>query len=145
MAARAHIAMLVAAAALAGPASAKVYTEVRPRVSLLGGYDDNVPLDGTGGDYFGRAQPGLRLDIYGDHRMHVDVDCQASLARLGHPEKFREVSPSDFATGEQCAAGYTERLSPRLQVHLRPRALSCSSRSAALLPLSPKRRCRRAC
>src|SRR6184192_823719 len=123
MAARASTALLVVAAAFAaGPASAKVYTELRPRVSLLGGLDDNVRLDATGGDYFGRAQPGLRLDIYGDHRMHIDVDCQASLARLGHPERFRDASPSDFATGEQCAAGYAERLSPRLLLHLRSRA-----------------------
>src|SRR5437879_4144313 len=122
MAARASIAMLVAAAAFAaGPASAKVYTELRPRVSLLGGLDDNVPLDGSGGDYFGRAQPGLRLDVYGEHRMHVDLDCQASLARLGHPEKFG-MSSGDLATGEQCAAGYSERLSPRMQVRLRSRA-----------------------
>src|SRR5881275_119181 len=123
MAARASTALLVVAAAFAaGPASAKVYTELRPRVSLLGGVDDNVALDATGGDYFGRAQPGLRLDIYGDHRMHVDVDCQASLARLGHPEKFRDTSSSDFATGEQCAAEYSERLSNRLQVHVQSRA-----------------------
>src|SRR5947209_9628509 len=121
MAARAHTAMLVAAAALAGPASAKVYTEVRPRVSLLGGYDDNVPLDATGGDYFGRAQPGLRLDIFGEHRMHIDLDCQGSIARLGHPEHFG-LGSSNFATGEQCAAGYAERLSNRLVLRLRSRA-----------------------
>jgi hypothetical protein len=124
MATRASIAMLVAAAAVlaARPASAKVYTEVRPRLSLLGGLDDNVPLDGTGGDYFGRAQPGLRVDIYGEHKMHVDFDCQASLARLGHPDRFREVSGSDFATGEQCAVGYKENLSNRLQVRVQSRA-----------------------
>jgi hypothetical protein len=121
MAARASIAMLVAAAGTFGfaeGANAKVYTELRPRMSLLGGLDDNVPLDGTGGDYFGRAQPGLRLDIYGDHKMHVGVDCQASLARLGHPDRYRAVSPSDFATGEQCAGAYSERLSNRMQVRV---------------------------
>jgi len=124
MAVRASIAMLVAAAAVlaARPASAKVYTELRPRVSLLGGVDDNVALDASGGDYFGRAQPGLRLDIYGDHRMHVGVDCQASIARLGHPDRFREVSDADFATGEQCAASYKETLSNRLQVRVESRA-----------------------
>jgi hypothetical protein len=122
MAARAHIAMLVAAAAcgFAAGANAKVYTELRPRLSLLGGLDDNVPLDGSGGDYFGRAQPGLRLDVYGEHRMHLDLDCQASLARLGHPEKFG-MSSGDVATGEQCAAGYSERVSPRMQVRVRSR------------------------
>jgi len=125
MSARASIAMLVAAAGtfgFAGGANAKVYTEWRPRLSLLGGFDDNVALDATGGDYFGRAQPGLRLDIYGDHRMHVGVDCQASLARLGHPDRFREVSSSDFATGEQCAAAYHERLSNRMNVRVESRA-----------------------
>src|SRR5256885_16504943 len=103
MAARASIAMLVAAAGTFGfaeGANAKVYTELRPRMSLLGGVDDNVTLDGSGGDYFGRAQPGLKLDIYGDHKMHVGLDCKASLARLGHPDRIREVQPSEFATGE---------------------------------------------
>jgi len=124
MAARASIAMLVAAAAIlaARPASAKVYTELKPRLSLLGGVDDNVALDASGGDYFGRAQPGLRLDIWGEHRMHVGVDCQASLARLGHPDRFREVSSSDFATGEQCGVSYKESLSNRLQVRVDSRA-----------------------
>ena len=125
MAARASIAMLVAAAGTFGfaeGANAKVYTELRPRMSLLGGVDDNVTLDGSGGDYFGRAQPGLKLDIYGDHKMHVGLDCQASLARLGHPDRFREVSSSDFATGEQCAGSYKEYLSNRLQLRVESRA-----------------------
>src|SRR3954463_11956412 len=121
MAARTNIAMLVAAAALAaGPASAKVFAELRPRMTLLSGVDDNVALDGAGGDYFGRAQPGLRLDVFGDHRMHVDLDCQASLARLGHPEKFG-MSSGDVATGSQCVAGYSERVSPRMQIRMRSR------------------------
>src|SRR4051812_4121345 len=122
MAARTNIAMLVAAAALAaGPASAKVYAELRPRMTLLSGVDDNAALDGTGGDYFGRAQPGLKLDIFGDHRMHVNLDCQVGLARLGHPDRFSARTDSQFGTGEQCEGGYTERWSPRLQMHLRSR------------------------
>ncbi|MFL5424910.1 MAG: hypothetical protein ACJ783_07730 [Myxococcales bacterium] len=122
MAARTNIAMLVAAAALAaGPASAKVYAELRPRMTLLSGVDDNVALDGTGGDYFGRAQPGLKLDIFGEHRMHVNLDCQVGLARLGHPDRFSARTDSQFGTGEQCEGGYTERWSPRLQMHLRSR------------------------
>src|SRR5437764_11760086 len=119
MAARASIAMLVAAAGTFGfaeGANAKVYTELRPRMSLLGGVDDNVTLDGSGGDYFGRAQPGLKLDIYGDHKMHVGLDCQASLARLGDPDRFREVSSSPFASGDPGAASYKEYLSNRLQL-----------------------------
>jgi hypothetical protein len=125
MAARIHIARLVAAAAVvataAGPASAKVYAELRPRMTLLGGVDDNVALDGTGADYFGRAQPGLKLDIFGDHRMHVNLDCQVGLARLGHPNRFEAHTESQFGTGGQCEGGYTERWSPRLQMHLRSR------------------------
>jgi hypothetical protein len=122
MAARIHIARLVAAAALAaGPASAKVYAELQPRITLLGGVDDNVALDGTGGDYFGRAQPGLKLDIFGDHRMHVNVDCQVGLARLGHPDRFSAHTESELGTGAQCEGGYTERWSSRLQMHLRSR------------------------
>jgi hypothetical protein len=119
MAARSSIAVLAWAFALAaGPASAKVYTELTPRMSLLGGVDDNVALDGTGGDYFGRAQPGLKLDIFGDHKMHVGVDCQVGLARLGHPDRFSAHTDSEFATGEQCAGGYSEHWSPRLLVHM---------------------------
>src|SRR3954465_1369999 len=122
MAARTNIALIVAAAALAaGPASAKGYAELRPRMTLLSGVDDKVALDGTGGDSFGRAQPGLKLDIFGDHRMHVNLDCQVGLARLGHPDRFSARTDSQFGTGEQCEGGYTERWSPRLQMHLRSR------------------------
>src|SRR3954463_439255 len=125
MAARTTIATPRAAPAVvsnaAGSASAKVYAELRPRMTLLSGVDDNVALDGTGGDYFGRAQPGLKLDIFGDHRMHVNLDCQVGLARLGHPDRFSARTDSQFGTGEQCEGGYTERWSPRLQMHLRSR------------------------
>src|SRR5205814_10219217 len=34
-------------------ASAKVYIEFRPRMSMMGGYDDNVRLNGSGADAFG--------------------------------------------------------------------------------------------
>ncbi|MGE5047108.1 MAG: hypothetical protein ACM3PC_00965, partial [Deltaproteobacteria bacterium] len=61
----------------AGSAAAKVYIEWRPRVSLMGGFDDNVQLNGNGGDGFGQAVPGIKLDIFGDHDLHMDVDCQA--------------------------------------------------------------------
>jgi hypothetical protein len=121
MATRTHIAMLVAGAcAAAGPASAKVYAEWRPRASLLAGFNDNVPLDGSGGDFFGRAQPGLRLDVFGDHQLHLDLDCQASVARLAHPERFA-LSSGTLATGEQCAGAMRTRISPRTALHFTTR------------------------
>ena len=113
MAARIHTTLLVAVAALAaaGPASAKVYVEWRPRISLFAGLNDNVPLDGSGGDAFGQARPGLKLDIFGDHQLHIDVDCQAGIGRLLHPERFAEGGA--FASSEQCIASYRDRFSPR--------------------------------
>jgi hypothetical protein len=114
---RVGVALLVAACcAAAAPASAKVYAEWTPRVSLLAGGDDNVPMNGTGGDFFGRAQPGLRLDLYGEHQMRVDLDCQASIARLAHPDRF-QLDSGDFATGEQCRGWYRQRVSPRTSLH----------------------------
>jgi hypothetical protein len=77
-----------AALLLAGGASAKVYIEWRPRMTLLAGYNDNVLLNGSGADSFGQAVPGIKLDLFGDHNLHVAVDCQAGLARLAHPESF---------------------------------------------------------
>jgi len=113
VAARIHTTLLVAVAALAaaGPASAKVYVEWRPRISLFAGLNDNVPLDGSGGDAFGQARPGLKLDIFGDHQLHIDVDCQAGIGRLLHPERFAEGGA--FASSEQCIASYRDRFSPR--------------------------------
>ncbi len=114
MAARKHIALHVALAALlaAWGASAKVYVEWRPRMSMMGGYDDNVRLNGMGGDAFGQAVPGLKLDLFGEHDLHVDLDCQAGLARLAHPEEFG-LSSGAFASSERCALGSKVRLSPR--------------------------------
>src|SRR5437870_3435546 len=114
MAARIHTTLLVAVAALAaaGPASAKVYAEWRPRVSLFAGFNDNVPLDGSGGDAFGQARPGLRFDLFGEHQLHVDVDCQAGIGRLLHPDKFT-LEGGAFASSEQCIGNYRDRLSPR--------------------------------
>src|SRR5438128_10730603 len=79
--------MLAAAIAVAGPAGAKVYVEWKPRASLFAGFNDNVLLDGSGGDGFGQARPGIRLDLFGDHQFHIDVDCQAGIGRLLHPDK----------------------------------------------------------
>jgi hypothetical protein len=122
MAARLHIPLLAAALfAAAAPASAKVYLEWKPRASLLSGYNDNVLLDGSGGDGFGQARPGVRLDLYGDHRLHADLDCQAGIARLLHPERFPQTG-SSIATSEQCIAHYRQRWSTRTSSHLELRS-----------------------
>ncbi|MFL5311061.1 MAG: hypothetical protein ACJ79H_11470 [Myxococcales bacterium] len=119
MAARAHIPALVALAALAAaaPASAKVYVQWKPRASLFAGFNDNVLLDGSGADGFGQARPGIRLDLFGDHQFHVDVDCQAGIGRLLHPDKFA-LDGGAFATSEQCIAHYKDRWSTRTSSHV---------------------------
>ena len=118
MATRVHIPLLVALSALAaGPAGAKVYVEWKPRASFLAGFNDNVLLDGSGADGFGQARPGIRLDLFGDHQFHVDVDCQAGIGRLLHPDKFA-LNGGAFATSEQCIAHYKDRWSPRTSSHV---------------------------
>ncbi len=118
MARRVHIPLLVALSALAaGPAGAKVYVEWKPRASFLAGFNDNVLLDGSGADGFGQARPGIRLDLFGDHQFHVDVDCQAGIGRLLHPDKFA-LNGGAFATSEQCIAHYKDRWSPRTASHV---------------------------
>lgn len=108
------LALLVAFAALlaAGGASAKVYIEWRPRLSLMAGYNDNVLLNGQGGDGFGQAVPGLKLDLFGDHNLHVGVDCQAGLARLANPRSFN-LSNDSFAANETCSLATKVNLSER--------------------------------
>jgi hypothetical protein len=71
---------------------------------MMAGLDDNVQMNGSGADSFGQAVPGIKLDIFGDHQLHVDVDCQAGLARLAHPQEFG-LSSGAFATNESCALG----------------------------------------
>jgi len=119
VAARVHISLLVAVSALAaaGPASAKVYVQWKPRASLFAGFNDNVLLDGSGADGFGQARPGIRLDLFGDHQFHVDVDCQAGIGRLLHPDKFT-LNGGAFATSEQCIAHYRDRWSTRTSSHV---------------------------
>jgi hypothetical protein len=119
MAPRLHLPMLAALSVLAaaGPAPAKVYLEWKPRVSLLAGYNDNVLLDGSGADGFGQARPGLRLDLYGDHQLHADLDCQAGIGRLLHPDRFAQDGGA-FASSEQCVAHYRDHWSPRTATHL---------------------------
>lgn len=119
MAARKHIALHVASAALlwaAWGASAKVYLEWRPRLSLMAGYNDNVELNGSGADGFGQVVPGLKLDIFGEHNLHVDLDCQAGLARLQN----RPPSGGDiYANSETCGVGTRLNMSPRDKLVLR--------------------------
>ena len=110
-----------AALLLAGGASAKVYIEWRPRMSLMAGYNDNVLLNGSGSDSFGQAVPGIKLDLFGDHNLHVTVDCQAGLARLAHPQSFG-LSSGAFATNETCTLGTRMRLSPRDKLEIRSNA-----------------------
>jgi len=117
------LALLAAAVPLlaAGGAAAKVYIEWRPRISLMGGFDDNVQLNGKGGDALGQAVPGLKLDLFGDHDLHLDADCQAGLARLAHPEEFG-ISSGAFATNETCGVGTKVKLSTRDKLQLRTTA-----------------------
>jgi hypothetical protein len=118
MAARLRVPLLVAAVlGAAGPARAKVYLEWKPRASLFAGFNDNVLLDGSGGDGFGQARPGIRLDLFGDHQFHIDADCQAGIGRLLHPDKFA-LNGGAFATSEQCVAHYKDHWSPRTATHM---------------------------
>jgi len=107
-----------AALLLAGGASAKVYVEWRPRLSLMGGYNDNVQLNGSGGDSFGQAVPGLKLDIFGDHALHVAADCQVGLARLANPESFG-ISSGTFASSETCLLDTRVHLSEQDKLQIR--------------------------
>src|SRR6266851_2804042 len=109
MATRVHIPLLVALSALAaGPAGAKLYVEWKPRASFLAGFNDNVLLDGSGADGFGQARPGIRLDLFGDHQFHVDVDCQAGIGRL-----LRAGQTQVFST--RLSAEVDHAVSPRAQ------------------------------
>src|SRR5919204_197183 len=118
-----RLAPLVAFASLlaARGAEAKVYLEWRPRMSLMAGYNDNVLLNGSGADGFGQAVPGLKLDVFGEHNLHVDVDCQVGLARLAHPQEFG-LSNGAFASNETCALATRVNLSPRDKLQFRSNA-----------------------
>ncbi|TMB39261.1 MAG: hypothetical protein E6J58_07535 [Deltaproteobacteria bacterium] len=118
-----RLAPLVAFAALlaAGEAGAKVYVEWRPRISLMAGYNDNVLLNGSGADGFGQAVPGIKLDLFGEHNLHVAADCQAGLARLAHPQEFG-LSSGAFAANETCTLATRVHLSPRDKLQFRSSA-----------------------
>src|SRR5207248_1986062 len=118
---RAQLLVALAAVLAARGASAKVYIEFRPRMSMMGGYDDNVRLNGAGADAFGQAVPGLKLDLFGEHQLHVALDCEAGLARLAHPEEFG-ISSGAFAASETCALGTRVHLSSRDRLVLKSSA-----------------------
>jgi hypothetical protein len=126
MAMRKHndiIVLHVALAALLAASGAAADTETvwQPRVSVMGGYDDNVRIDGTGGDGFGQISPGLKLDIYGDHHLRVGFDCQVGLARLARPDEFGFSSNRVFAD-ENCALDTKVNLTARDKFLLRASA-----------------------
>ena len=115
MAMRKHILVLhVALATLffAGEAAADTQWEWRPRVAAVGGYDDNIKIDGSGGDGFAQLAPGLKLDVFGEHQFHVNLDCQAGIAHLVHPEKFG-IDQGAFASNESCLFGMKDHLDAR--------------------------------
>ncbi len=118
MTARVQIALFLVVLFSAWGAGAKVYIEFRPRMSMMGGYDDNVTLTGTGGDAFGQAQPGLKLDLFGEHDLHLNLDCQAGLARLAHPQEFG-LSSGAFAANESCGLETKVHFSPRDKLEVR--------------------------
>jgi hypothetical protein len=85
------IVLLVALAGFLKTAVASADTETvwQPRISLVGGYDDNVLVTGAGGDGFGQISPGLKLNVYGEHQLRVGFDCQVGLASLTRPNQFQ--------------------------------------------------------
>ena len=115
MAMRNHIKVLLVAlgvAGVGGPALADTQWEWRPRVSAMAGYDDNVQIDGAGGDGFGQIAPGLKLDVFGEHQLRVNFDCQVGLARLQDPNEFGFTSGTIFAN-ENCGMTTRVNLSAR--------------------------------
>lgn len=121
MATRSQLIAALAVLLAAQAASAKVYVTLRPRLSLMAGYDDNVMLDGRATDSYGQAIPGLKLDLFGEHDLRLDLDCQAGIARLAHPERFG-LSSSAFSSNESCAMSTRGRFSPRDTMRLMLRA-----------------------
>lgn len=108
----AALAMCVAALLWARPAEAKIYAEWQPRVSLGAGYDDNILLDGRGGDPFGQVLPGLKLHLFGDHGLKNVLDCQAGISRLARPEQFPGAG-GDLVLNQRCGNEFRSRLGAR--------------------------------
>jgi hypothetical protein len=105
-----HVAL--AASLAASAAAADTEWVWRPRISATAGYDDNVALDGTGGDGFGQLTPGLKLDVFGEHQLRVAFDCQVGFARLQDPEEFGFTNKRVFAN-ENCGLNTRVNLSER--------------------------------
>lgn len=108
--------LCLAAALLPAAAQAKIYAVWQPRLSLAAGYDDNVKFDGSGGDGLGEAVPGLKLGLFGEHQMRLDLDCEASVARLVNPDRFYP-NGSAFSNSALCRADFKDHLSERLKTH----------------------------
>jgi hypothetical protein len=54
--------------------------------------------------------------MFGDHQFRVDLDCEAGIGRLLHPDRFT-INGGAFASAEQCVANYKDRYSPRTTSH----------------------------
>jgi hypothetical protein len=123
MAARKSIELLVALAIVGAStrAAADTQWEWRPRFSVMGGYDSNVLLNGSGGDAFGQVVPGLKLDVFGEHQLRVHFDCQVGLARLQDPQEFGFSDGRIFAS-ENCDLGWRQKFSERDKFLLRTTA-----------------------
>jgi hypothetical protein len=87
----------------------------------MAGYDDNVQINGSGGDGFGQIAPGLKLDVFGEHKLHAAFDCQVGLARLQDPNEFGFSSSRVFAN-ENCGLVTRVNLSERDKFYLRTEA-----------------------
>ncbi len=104
----AALALLAASTA----ASAKVYLEWQPRVTVGAGYDNNILLDGQGGDGFGQILPGLKLNLFGDHGLKSTIDCSVGFSRLERPEQYPAAN-GDLVLNQLCAADFRSRLGTR--------------------------------
>jgi hypothetical protein len=112
-----HIRAALAAATLAaGAAQAHVYSEWQPRLSIGGGYDDNVLLDGSGGDGYGQVLPGLKLYLFGDHGLKSTIDCQVGFSRLADPQLY-PAAQGDLVLNNLCLADLKTRLGSRSALH----------------------------
>jgi hypothetical protein len=120
MAMRKYIVLLVALPGFfrTGAAAADTETIWQPRVSATGGYDDNVQINGSGGDGFGQISPGVKVNVYGEHRLRVGFDCEVGLARLARPDEFGFSSSSIFAD-EYCSLDTSVNLSARDKFKIR--------------------------
>jgi len=69
-----------------------------------GGVQRQRAAERHGGRRIRPGVPGIKLDLFGEHDLHMAVDCQAGLARLAHPQQFgtlqrfrheRDLQPGD--------------------------------------------------